>query len=147
MYLVSFLCRWRMSFLQTMVSDERSPAESSIVQVVGEGDTWNLPREPPDPAPVAGSPHEYVQCFYCHWSHCLVWWDEIIMGMLTQGTRRNCIKQQNHQWFVPGHLRLADFGLSRRLERGGRAFTICGTIQYMGEEEQEQRQLALTLGI
>lgn len=39
----------------------------------------------------------------------------------------------NLKWFVPGHLRLADFGLSRRLERGGRAFTICGTIQYMGE--------------
>ncbi|KAG7280209.1 hypothetical protein CRUP_037570 [Coryphaenoides rupestris] len=33
-----------------------------------------------------------------------------------------------------GHLRLADFGLSRRLERGGRAFTICGTIQYMAPE-------------
>uniref|UniRef100_A0A673IJE2 Ribosomal protein S6 kinase related b n=1 Tax=Sinocyclocheilus rhinocerous TaxID=307959 RepID=A0A673IJE2_9TELE len=28
----------------------------------------------------------------------------------------------------------ADFGLSRRLERGGRAFTICGTIQYMAPE-------------
>uniref|UniRef100_A0A672HJW4 Ribosomal protein S6 kinase related a n=1 Tax=Salarias fasciatus TaxID=181472 RepID=A0A672HJW4_SALFA len=33
-----------------------------------------------------------------------------------------------------GHLRLSDFGLSRRLERGGRAFTICGTIQYMAPE-------------
>uniref|UniRef100_A0A672T7Q7 Uncharacterized serine/threonine-protein kinase SgK494-like n=1 Tax=Sinocyclocheilus grahami TaxID=75366 RepID=A0A672T7Q7_SINGR len=32
------------------------------------------------------------------------------------------------------HLRLADFGLSRRLERGGTAFTICGTIQYMAPE-------------
>uniref|UniRef100_A0A3B3ZXR1 Protein kinase domain-containing protein n=1 Tax=Periophthalmus magnuspinnatus TaxID=409849 RepID=A0A3B3ZXR1_9GOBI len=38
------------------------------------------------------------------------------------------------KWSVPGHLRLADFGLSRRLERGGRAFTICGTIQYMAPE-------------
>lgn len=35
--------------------------------------------------------------------------------------------------FVSGHVRLSDFGLSRRLKRGGRAFTICGTIQYMGE--------------
>lgn len=35
--------------------------------------------------------------------------------------------------FHPGHLRLSDFGLSRRLKRGGRAFTICGTMQYMGE--------------
>lgn len=35
--------------------------------------------------------------------------------------------------FHSGHLRLSDFGLSLRLKRGGRAFTICGTIQYMGE--------------
>lgn len=35
--------------------------------------------------------------------------------------------------FPSGHLRLSDFGLSRRLKRGGRAFTICGTMQYMGE--------------
>uniref|UniRef100_A0A673KS84 Ribosomal protein S6 kinase related a n=1 Tax=Sinocyclocheilus rhinocerous TaxID=307959 RepID=A0A673KS84_9TELE len=33
-----------------------------------------------------------------------------------------------------GHLRLTDFGLSRRLEHGDRAFTICGTIQYMAPE-------------
>ncbi|CAG08957.1 unnamed protein product [Tetraodon nigroviridis] len=33
-----------------------------------------------------------------------------------------------------GHLRLSDFGLSRRLKRGGRAFTICGTMQYMAPE-------------
>uniref|UniRef100_A0A672HM73 Ribosomal protein S6 kinase related b n=1 Tax=Salarias fasciatus TaxID=181472 RepID=A0A672HM73_SALFA len=39
-----------------------------------------------------------------------------------------------HFFLKPGHLRLADFGLSRRLERGGRAFTICGTIQYMAPE-------------
>lgn len=35
--------------------------------------------------------------------------------------------------FPSGHLHLSDFGLSRRLKRGGRAFTICGTMQYMGE--------------
>ncbi|XP_034062959.1 ribosomal protein S6 kinase-related protein [Gymnodraco acuticeps] len=33
-----------------------------------------------------------------------------------------------------GHLRLSDFGLAQRLKRGGRAFTICGTIQYMAPE-------------
>ncbi|MEQ2168188.1 hypothetical protein GOODEAATRI_011714 [Goodea atripinnis] len=38
------------------------------------------------------------------------------------------------KWSFLGHIRLADFGLSRRLERGGRAFTICGTIQYMAPE-------------
>uniref|UniRef100_A0A671PRZ6 Ribosomal protein S6 kinase related a n=1 Tax=Sinocyclocheilus anshuiensis TaxID=1608454 RepID=A0A671PRZ6_9TELE len=36
--------------------------------------------------------------------------------------------------FHLGHLRLTDFGLSRRLEHGDRAFTICGTIQYMAPE-------------
>lgn len=39
--------------------------------------------------------------------------------------------------FDAGHLRLSDFGLSRRLKRGGRAFTICGTMQYMGELSAE----------
>lgn len=47
------------------------------------------------------------------------------------------------KWSVPGHLRLADFGLSRRLERGGRAFTICGTIQYMGEMSHRHLHLYL----
>lgn len=33
----------------------------------------------------------------------------------------------------PGHLKLADFGLSRHLRCGERAHTICGTLQYMGK--------------
>ncbi|KAI5620178.1 putative serine/threonine-protein kinase F31E3.2 isoform X1 [Silurus asotus] len=44
------------------------------------------------------------------------------------------VKMENILLSDQGHLRLADFGLSRRLERGGRAFTICGTIQYMAPE-------------
>lgn len=44
------------------------------------------------------------------------------------------VKMENILLTDNGHLRLADFGLSRRLERGGRAFTICGTIQYMGDK-------------
>ncbi|KAG7484804.1 hypothetical protein MATL_G00054210 [Megalops atlanticus] len=44
------------------------------------------------------------------------------------------VKMENVLLTDKGHLRLADFGLSRRLERGGRAFTICGTIQYMAPE-------------
>lgn len=43
-----------------------------------------------------------------------------------------CVVERQH-FFYSGHLRLSDFGLSRRLKRGGRAFTVCGTIQYMGE--------------
>ncbi|KAK3523995.1 hypothetical protein QTP70_017508, partial [Hemibagrus guttatus] len=44
------------------------------------------------------------------------------------------VKMENVLLSDQGHLRLADFGLSRRLEYGGRAFTICGTIQYMAPE-------------
>uniref|UniRef100_A0A665TH80 Ribosomal protein S6 kinase related a n=1 Tax=Echeneis naucrates TaxID=173247 RepID=A0A665TH80_ECHNA len=44
------------------------------------------------------------------------------------------IKMENILLSDQGHLRLSDFGLSRRLKRGGRAFTICGTIQYMAPE-------------
>ncbi|XP_061576380.1 ribosomal protein S6 kinase-related protein [Cololabis saira] len=44
------------------------------------------------------------------------------------------IKMENILLSDQGHLRLCDFGLSRRLQRGGRAFTICGTIQYMAPE-------------
>lgn len=44
-----------------------------------------------------------------------------------------CVDEPDSVCFHPGHLRLSDFGLSRRLKRGGRAFTICGTMQYMGE--------------
>ncbi|KAG9351610.1 hypothetical protein JZ751_022861 [Albula glossodonta] len=44
------------------------------------------------------------------------------------------VKMENVLLTDQGHLRLADFGLSRRLERGSRTFTICGTIQYMAPE-------------
>ncbi|XP_057207383.1 RAC serine/threonine-protein kinase isoform X2 [Triplophysa rosa] len=44
------------------------------------------------------------------------------------------VKMENILLTEQGHLRLTDFGLSRRLKRGDRAFTICGTIQYMAPE-------------
>uniref|UniRef100_A0A3Q3JBT5 Protein kinase domain-containing protein n=2 Tax=Monopterus albus TaxID=43700 RepID=A0A3Q3JBT5_MONAL len=44
------------------------------------------------------------------------------------------VKMENILLTDNGHIRLADFGLSHRLERGERAFTICGTIQYMAPE-------------
>lgn len=40
----------------------------------------------------------------------------------------------SHVVFGPtGHLKLTDFGLSRYLQWGERAHTICGTLQYMGK--------------
>ncbi|XP_056613302.1 ribosomal protein S6 kinase-related protein isoform X2 [Triplophysa dalaica] len=44
------------------------------------------------------------------------------------------VKMENILLTEQGHLRLTDFGLSRRLKLGDRAFTICGTIQYMAPE-------------
>uniref|UniRef100_A0A3B4AFV7 Protein kinase domain-containing protein n=1 Tax=Periophthalmus magnuspinnatus TaxID=409849 RepID=A0A3B4AFV7_9GOBI len=48
------------------------------------------------------------------------------------GIMHRDIKMDNILLSDRGHLRMSDFGLSRRLKRGGRTFTICGTIQYMG---------------
>ncbi|MED6246928.1 hypothetical protein ATANTOWER_026335 [Ataeniobius toweri] len=45
-----------------------------------------------------------------------------------------------------GHIRLSDFGLSRRLNRGGRAFTVCGTIQYMGKVPQTEEKILAQSG-
>ncbi|XP_030633915.1 ribosomal protein S6 kinase-related protein [Chanos chanos] len=50
------------------------------------------------------------------------------------GVMHRDVKMENILLTEQGHLRLADFGLSRRLRRGERTFTICGTIQYMAPE-------------
>ncbi|XP_067864628.1 ribosomal protein S6 kinase-related protein-like isoform X3 [Heptranchias perlo] len=44
------------------------------------------------------------------------------------------VKMENVLLNERGHLKLTDFGLSRRLCRGERACTICGTMQYMAPE-------------
>ncbi|XP_078404372.1 ribosomal protein S6 kinase-related protein-like isoform X1 [Cetorhinus maximus] len=44
------------------------------------------------------------------------------------------VKMENVLLNERGHLRLTDFGLCRRLCRGERAYTICGTVQYMAPE-------------
>uniref|UniRef100_A0A8C2XJS7 Ribosomal protein S6 kinase related b n=1 Tax=Cyclopterus lumpus TaxID=8103 RepID=A0A8C2XJS7_CYCLU len=89
--------------------------------------------------------HLYIMCDYCSTGDLYTYWqmigqfpeDTVRVFAAELGLRRIschvCIMMWSN-WYVPGHLRLADFGLSRRLERGGRAFTICGTIQYMAPE-------------
>ncbi|KAM8815339.1 ribosomal protein S6 kinase-related protein isoform 10-T10 [Rhynchonycteris naso] len=44
------------------------------------------------------------------------------------------VKMENILLDKRGHLKLTDFGLSRRLPQGTRAYTICGTLQYMAPE-------------
>uniref|UniRef100_V9L739 Putative serine/threonine-protein kinase SgK494-like protein n=2 Tax=Callorhinchus milii TaxID=7868 RepID=V9L739_CALMI len=44
------------------------------------------------------------------------------------------VKMENILINDKGHLKLTDFGLSHRLRRGERAYTICGTMQYMAPE-------------
>ncbi|XP_026993037.2 ribosomal protein S6 kinase-related protein [Tachysurus fulvidraco] len=50
------------------------------------------------------------------------------------GIMHRDLKMENILLTEHGHICLADFGLSRRLERGAKAYTICGTIQYMAPE-------------
>ncbi|XP_021167777.2 ribosomal protein S6 kinase-related protein isoform X2 [Fundulus heteroclitus] len=96
--------------------------------------------------------HLYIMCDYCSTGDLYTYWQMI--GQFSEETVRmfaaelGCalgflhdfgiihrdVKMENILLTDNGHLRLADFGLSRRLERGGRAFTICGTIQYMAPE-------------
>nr|KAF6458636.1 hypothetical protein HJG63_017022 [Rousettus aegyptiacus] len=44
------------------------------------------------------------------------------------------VKMENILLDERGHLKLTDFGLSRHLPQGVRAYTICGTLQYMAPE-------------
>uniref|UniRef100_A0A3Q2CGK6 Ribosomal protein S6 kinase related b n=1 Tax=Cyprinodon variegatus TaxID=28743 RepID=A0A3Q2CGK6_CYPVA len=99
--------------------------------------------------------HLYIMCDYCSTGDLYTYWQMI--GQFSEETVRifaaelGCALGFLHDFGIihrdvkmlvmihrklsfVGHLRLADFGLSRRLERGGRAFTICGTIQYMAPE-------------
>ncbi|KAL0994982.1 hypothetical protein UPYG_G00130240 [Umbra pygmaea] len=93
-----------------------------------------------------------VVCDFCHTGDLYTYW--LMIGQFSEDVVRvfaaelGCalgylhdfgiihrdVKMENILLTDQGHLRLADFGLSRRLERGGRTFTICGTIQYMAPE-------------
>ncbi|KAK1788048.1 hypothetical protein P4O66_016527 [Electrophorus voltai] len=70
-----------------------------------------------------------VVCDYCSTGDLYTYW--VMIGQFMENTVKVFAAELG---CAIGHVRLADFGLSRRLEQGGRAFTICGTIQYMAPE-------------
>ncbi|XP_029571136.1 ribosomal protein S6 kinase-related protein-like [Salmo trutta] len=96
--------------------------------------------------------HLFIMCEYCSTGDLYTYWllkgqfgeDEArvfaaelgcALGFLHNlGIMHRDVKMENVLLSDQGHLRLTDFGLSRRLEQGARAFTICGTIQYMAPE-------------
>uniref|UniRef100_A0A671TI50 Ribosomal protein S6 kinase related n=1 Tax=Sparus aurata TaxID=8175 RepID=A0A671TI50_SPAAU len=92
--------------------------------------------------------HLFIMCDYCSVGDLYTSWllkgrfgeDEVRLFAAELGSALGeCSSDFKHQEFIvlnfsSGHVRLSDFGLSRRLKRGGRAFTICGTIQYMAPE-------------
>ncbi|XP_058856636.1 ribosomal protein S6 kinase-related protein-like isoform X1 [Acipenser ruthenus] len=96
--------------------------------------------------------HLFIMCEYCSTGDLHTYWSMIgqfredavqvfaaelgsAVGFLHDfGIIHRDIKMENVLLNDRGHLRLADFGLSRRLERGGKAYTICGTMQYMAPE-------------
>ncbi|KAA0720310.1 putative serine/threonine-protein kinase [Triplophysa tibetana] len=73
--------------------------------------------------------HIYIMCEYFSTGDLYTYW--VMIGQFGEDVVKVFAAEMGS---ALGHLRLADFGLSRRLERGGRAFTICGTIQYMAPE-------------
>ncbi|XP_059370660.1 ribosomal protein S6 kinase-related protein isoform X2 [Carassius carassius] len=71
----------------------------------------------------------FIMCDYCSTGDLYTYWS--LKGRFDERDVRVFAAELGS---ALGHLRLTDFGLSRRLEHGDRAFTICGTIQYMAPE-------------
>ncbi|XP_043439521.1 ribosomal protein S6 kinase-related protein isoform X3 [Prionailurus bengalensis] len=107
--------------------------------VHGLGDSWQ------------GKRHLFIMCSYCSTDLCSLWSS---VGCLTEASIRlfaaelvlvlcylhdlgiihRDVKMENILLDERGHVKLTDFGLSRHLPQGARAYTICGTLQYMAPE-------------
>uniref|UniRef100_A0A4W2DSF3 Bridge-like lipid transfer protein family member 2 n=1 Tax=Bos indicus x Bos taurus TaxID=30522 RepID=A0A4W2DSF3_BOBOX len=103
------------------------------------GDSWQ------------GKRHLFIMCSYCSTDLYSLW---SAVGRLTEASIRlfaaelilvlcylhdlgiihRDVKMENILLDERGHLKLTDFGLSRHLPQGARAYTICGTLQYMAPE-------------
>ncbi|CAN2387854.1 Kinase-like [Pristimantis euphronides] len=99
-----------------------------------------------------GSRHLFIMCNYCSYGDLYSLWmsakyvDEdtiklfaaelvsVLVYLHNLGIIHRDVKMENILLDERGHLKLSDFGLSRHLPFGERAYTICGTLQYMAPE-------------
>nr|XP_011730324.1 uncharacterized serine/threonine-protein kinase SgK494 isoform X4 [Macaca nemestrina] len=103
------------------------------------GDSWQ------------GKRHLFIMCSYCSTDLYSLWsavgcFPEASIRLFAAelvlvlcylhdlGIMHRDVKMENILLDERGHLKLTDFGLSRHLPQGARAYTICGTLQYMAPE-------------
>ncbi|KAM3934304.1 ribosomal protein S6 kinase-related protein [Leptodactylus fuscus] len=99
-----------------------------------------------------GQRHLFIMCNYCSYGDLYSLWTSakyiqedtirlfaaelvsVLVYLHNLGIIHRDVKMENILLDERGHLKLSDFGLSRHLCFGERAYTICGTLQYMAPE-------------
>ncbi|XP_053561203.1 ribosomal protein S6 kinase-related protein [Bombina bombina] len=99
-----------------------------------------------------GQQHLFIMCSYCSFGDLYTLWTSVkcieentvrlfaaemvsvLVYLHDVGIIHRDVKMENILLDERGHLKLTDFGLSRQLSFGERAYTICGTLHYMAPE-------------